>query len=316
VAVRGAARGEVLRRGGADRGRRARRARRRRRSAVRPRRARALGAGAPRRAGGRRAGREPRRARAPRATLGGEAPPVREALRPAAGPEPAPASPRDLDAEILHDLRSPLSVIRVYTDLIQEAARRGELPNEEYLSNLVREIELAERLVGTPAPIPEPVDTLRAPQKADLVEILGSLATAYRWRTAGASDRVHRRAAAASRPGGSRRAAARVPQRPRQRHQVHPGRRRGPDPRGAAGPQAFVVVKDTGMGMSPEERARAFDYAFRGSGAVASGTRGKGLGLAVTKEILEANGGKISLSSEAGYGSEVTIMLPFQRGAR
>jgi signal transduction histidine kinase len=70
------------------------------------------------------------------------------------------------------------------------------------------------------------------------------------------------------------------------------------------------------MGMSPEERARAFDYAFRGSGAVASGTRGKGLGLAVTKEILEANGGKISLSSEAGYGSEVTIMLPFQRGAR
>ena len=43
---------------------------------------------------------------------------------------------------------------------------------------------------------------------------------------------------------------------------------------------------------------------------------GKGLGLAVTKEILEANGGKISLSSEAGYGSEVTIMLPAQRGAR
>ena len=35
----------------------------------------------------------------------------------------------------------------------------------------------------------------------------------------------------------------------------------------------------------------------------------------MTKEILEANGGKISLSSEAGYGSEVTIMLPFQRGA-
>ena len=83
-----------------------------------------------------------------------------------------------------------------------------------------------------------------------------------------------------------------------------------------SGSQAFVVVKDTGMGMSPEESARAFDYAFRGRGAVASGRRGKGLGLAVTKEILEANGGKISLSSEAGYGSEVTILLPFQRGAR
>ena len=66
------------------------------------------------------------------------------------------ASDRDHEAEILHDLRSPLSVIRVYTDLIQEAARRGELPNAEYLANLAREIDLAERLVGTPAPPPSP----------------------------------------------------------------------------------------------------------------------------------------------------------------
>jgi len=85
---------------------------------------------------------------------------------------------------------------------------------------------------------------------------------------------------------------------------------------GAAGRDAFVVVKDTGVGMSPEERERAFDYAFRGPGALSSGTPGKGIGLAVTKEILQANGGKISLSSEAGFGSEVTILLPFTRGAR
>jgi signal transduction histidine kinase len=85
---------------------------------------------------------------------------------------------------------------------------------------------------------------------------------------------------------------------------------------GAAGEHAYVVVKDTGMGMSPEERTRAFDYAFRGTGAVASGTPGKGLGLAVSREILESNGGKISLTSEAGFGSEVTILLPFQKGVR
>ena len=85
---------------------------------------------------------------------------------------------------------------------------------------------------------------------------------------------------------------------------------------GPAGPHAFVVFKDTGIGMTPEERTRAFDYAFRGAGALSTGTRGKGIGLAVTKEILEANGGRISLSSEAGFGSEVTILLPFSRGSR
>ena len=221
---------------------------------------------------------------------------------------------------MLHDLRSPLSVIRVYTDLIQEAARRGELPNREYLDNLEREIELAERLVGTPlAPSelsPEPAE-LPAPQNADLVEILGSLATAYRLAHGG-RIRIEFIAERPQLPV----AADPVALQRAFRNVLDNAIKYTPDAgevrirAGAAGSQAFVVVKDTGMGMSPEESARAFDYAFRGRGAVASGRRGKGLGLAVTKEILEANGGKISLSSEAGYGSEVTILLPFQRGAR
>jgi signal transduction histidine kinase len=153
-----------------------------------------------------------------------------------------------------------------------------------------------------------------APVSADLVEILGSLATAYRLSNAGrlriefiaerpelpvtadpvalqrAFRNVLENAIKYTPEGGEVRIRA-----------------------GAAGPHAFVVVKDTGMGMSDEDRARAFDFAFRGSGAVASGARGKGLGLALTKEILEANGGKISLSSEAGFGSEVTILLPSHR---
>ena len=243
---------------------------------------------------------------------------------------PAPSvkmADRDPEAEILHDLRSPLSVIRVYTDLIQEAARRGELPNREYLENLEREIDLAERLVGAPSgagsgagpyveSTPEPAE-LPAPQNADLVEILGSLATAYRLAHGGRiriefiAERPQ--LPVASDPVALQRAFRNV---------LDNAIKYTPDAgevrirAGAAGAQAFVVVKDTGMGMSPEESARAFDYAFRGQGALASGRRGKGLGLAVTKEILEANGGKISLSSEAGYGSEVTILLPFQRGGR
>ena len=230
---------------------------------------------------------------------------------------PPPELLRDREAEVLHDLRSPLSVIRVYTDLIQEAARRGELPNPDYLVNLAREIELAERLVGMPMPAPETIERLEPPQNADLVEILGSLATAYRLAHGG-RIRIEFIAERPQLPVGSDPVALQRAF----RNVLDNAIKYTPDGgevrirAGAAGPQAFVVVKDTGMGMTPEERTRAFDYAFRGAGAVASGTRGKGLGLAVTKEILESNGGKISLSSEAGYGSEVTILLPFQRGGR
>jgi signal transduction histidine kinase len=207
--------------------------------------------------------------------------------------------------------------MRVYADLIGEAARRGELPSADYLANLSREIELAERLVGAAPGMRSEGNPAGAPpaMAADLVEILGSLATAYRLTHSGRlriefiAERPQLPVAAD--PVALQRAFRNVLE---NAVKYTPERGEIKIRAGAAGPHAFVVVKDTGVGMTPEERRRAFDYAFRGSGAV--GTRGKGLGLAVTKEILEANGGKISLSSEAGFGSEVTILIPFQRGAR
>ncbi|MFN2385501.1 MAG: sensor histidine kinase [Thermoanaerobaculia bacterium] len=241
-----------------------------------------------------------------------------------------PAAPRArADEEILHDLRSPLSVIRVYTDLIAERARRGELPNAEHLANLKREVDLAEQLVegasGTAgaghvapkAPVPPAEAPPQPAATADLVEILGSLATAYRLSRAG-SRRIEFIAErpqlpVAAEPVALQRALRNVIENAI-KYTAEGGEIR--IRAGAAGAHAFVVVKDTGIGMSAEERARAFDYAFRGSGAVATGQPGKGIGLALTKEILEANGGRISLSSEAGFGSEVTILIPFRRGDR
>jgi signal transduction histidine kinase len=253
-----------------------------------------------------------------------------ETARAAAGGAAASAARRDPSEELLHDLKSPLSVIRVYTDLIAEAARRGELPNAEYLANLSREVELAERLTGAMPTEPRAPATPTAmrfdlapaappappppPPVADLVEILGSLATAYRLSYGGRlriefiAERPELPVTAD--PVALQRAFRNVLENAI-KYTPHGGEVR--IRAGAAGPHAFVVVKDTGMGMSDDERARAFDFAFRGAGAVASGTRGKGLGLALTKEILEANGGKISLSSEAGFGSEVTILLPFHK---
>jgi signal transduction histidine kinase len=244
-------------------------------------------------------------------------------LEPVSGDAAAP-SPRRAEA-ILHDLKSPLSVLRVYADLIAEGSRRGELPNAEHLANLSREIELAEKLVGAAEPgllRPESrgaaVSAAEAPPPtADLVEILGSLATAYRL-SLGGRRRIEFIAekpelVVAADPVALQRAFRNVLENA-VKYTPEEGEiriRAGP-----AGRHAFVLFKDTGIGMSPEERTRAFDYSFRGAGAVASGSRGKGIGLAVTKEILEANGGRISLSSEAGFGSEVTILLPFSRGAR
>ena len=85
---------------------------------------------------------------------------------------------------------------------------------------------------------------------------------------------------------------------------------------GRSGSQAFVVISDTGVGMSAGEQQRAFEFSFRGQAARASGAAGSGLGLGLTRDLLEPQGGRITLASEPGRGSDVTIHLPVAREAR
>lgn len=65
-------------------------------------------------------------------------------------------------------------------------------------------------------------------------------------------------------------------------------------------------VKDFGKGIPQEYQPKLFDKYFKVPG---SHTDGSGLGLAISKDFIEAQGGKISVASEIGIGSEFTIAL-------
>ncbi|MGL4552967.1 MAG: ATP-binding response regulator [Gemmataceae bacterium] len=78
----------------------------------------------------------------------------------------------------------------------------------------------------------------------------------------------------------------------------------------AAGDRLTFEVRDTGIGMTPEQLGRLFQ-AF--SQADASTTRkygGTGLGLVITRKICEAMGGELTVQSELGRGSTFTLRLP------
>jgi signal transduction histidine kinase len=66
-----------------------------------------------------------------------------------------------------------------------------------------------------------------------------------------------------------------------------------------------IRVTDSGRGMEPEEVARAFDRFYR-----SPGSSGSGLGLSIAKNLVEAHGGSIGLTSEAGRGTTVEVRLP------
>jgi len=72
-----------------------------------------------------------------------------------------------------------------------------------------------------------------------------------------------------------------------------------------AGERLRVVVRDTGAGVSPAVQARLFEPQFTTKGA-----RGSGLGLVAVRALIEQAGGSVSLESEEGVGTVVTLLIP------
>jgi two-component system, OmpR family, heavy metal sensor histidine kinase CusS len=69
-----------------------------------------------------------------------------------------------------------------------------------------------------------------------------------------------------------------------------------------------VSVKDNGCGIGPEHLPRVFDRFYRSDPSRSS--EGVGLGLALVKSIMDLHGGSAQIHSEAGHGTEVTLVFP------
>lgn len=71
-----------------------------------------------------------------------------------------------------------------------------------------------------------------------------------------------------------------------------------------------LYVSDTGEGIYPEEREKIFEEFYRIGDALEGRPRGSGLGLSISKNIVEAHGGRIWVESELGKGSTFFFELP------
>ena len=76
-----------------------------------------------------------------------------------------------------------------------------------------------------------------------------------------------------------------------------------------------VTVRDTGIGISEHERERIFEAFQRGDRPARSTAEGTGLGLTLSRRIVELHGGRLWLTSRPGAGSTFGFALPLRRGA-
>jgi len=79
---------------------------------------------------------------------------------------------------------------------------------------------------------------------------------------------------------------------------------------GSIGQDVFWSVHDTGHGIRAEDRARLFERFFVAGRDRKEATAGVGLGLPITRLIVEAHGGRVDVRSRVGRGSTFTMVVP------
>jgi signal transduction histidine kinase len=218
-------------------------------------------------------------------------------------------------ADVSHELRTPLANIRLYIELLS-FGNPERFP--EYLNTLTRETDrlviIIEDLLaisrldsGTTAPNPKPMDlnslvgslvkdrqrllTEKSLQVSlDLKEHLPIVMVDEHMITQAMANLLTN-AMHYTKPGGSISISTTI--------QHMDGSN-----------WVTLSVKDTGIGIPPDEQERVFERFYRGAASRLMPVPGTGLGLAICKEIIDQHNGRITLESQVNKGSEFTIWLP------
>ncbi|MGX5696689.1 sensor histidine kinase [Agromyces soli] len=218
----------------------------------------------------------------------------------------------DLVASVSHELRTPMTSVLGYIDLslevdgVPEPVRRnlGVMQrNGERVLELIGSILQAARRAESPEPL-----TIA---EVELNTVLADAVEAIRVR---AEERDIEVRVTTSEPAVLRGDAFRLRQVVDNllSNAVKYNRQGGEVALGATADDetVWLVVRDSGIGIGDDELPKIFDRFFRSS-AVRRGTEhGSGLGLGITRELVERHGGTIDIDSEAGQGTTVIVTLP------
>jgi signal transduction histidine kinase len=225
-------------------------------------------------------------------------------------------SQRELLASVSHELRTPLSRIRVALDLAAEgdaqAAHQSLRDITEDLGELEELVDdvLAMARLETQGDGPRAIPRLRTVE-VDARAVVGKAAARF---SASHADRPLAVAPddagplpIAADPNLLRRVVENLLE---NAHKYSPAGRPVQLSLGRAGDEAVVTVRDRGQGIAAEDLPFVFEPFFRADRSRTRGTGGVGLGLALSKRIVEAHGGRIDIESVVDEGTTVTFAVP------
>lgn len=214
------------------------------------------------------------------------------------------ASKRRLLFDVSHELRSPLTRMNIAIAMLPDSKTRDKLErNANELNTMITELLENERLsVLGGALVVEPMDVVELARKVidSFTEDENRIEFDTLTETLPMKADVQRLTVAL-------------------RNIISNGLKYSDDPDAPVSVSVFpdddgvrMVVKDSGIGIPEEALEKIFEPFYRTDESRTRATGGYGLGLALTKSIIEAHGGKIKAMSKEGEGTTITIWLPFE----
>ena len=224
----------------------------------------------------------------------------------------ADAARRDLVAAVSHDLRTPITSLRLLADAIDDDIVSGD-QRRSYLARMGTHIRALGALIDDLFELSrlEAGDINWSLQRVALDELVSETIEAMRVQAEAKGIRV-----SAELAGGLEPAHANPEQLQRVLFNLIQNAIRHTPADGSVvvharptGSELEIEVADSGAGIATEDRARVFAAFYRGGADAARSGEGAGLGLAVARAIVEAHGGRIWLA-DAPQGTRVRFSLP------
>lgn len=227
----------------------------------------------------------------------------------------AMAAQDDFVSNVSHEFRTPLTSILGYLELIEEEAEKLHPAIVDYVDVVQRNAERLLKLVSDLLATTSNSMTIES-ERLDLSELIASALES-------AGVRAHEAGIELVNNAGSGLYALADPERIGQvldnlltnAVKYSPGGGTVTVNAWSAGSSVVMQVQDTGMGMDENDRAAAFTKFFRSGAVRNTSIPGVGLGLLITKTIIDRHDGTITVDSSPGAGTTFTITLPMHIAA-
>lgn len=225
----------------------------------------------------------------------------------------------DFVANVSHDLKTPLSLIRMYGETLEMGRLPDEAKRQEYYRVITRESERLSRLIDNVLDFSrieggrrtyDIAPTAVEPLVRETLHAFGYVLAqqGFKVEVAVASDLPEVPMDAEAVGQALANLVDNAIKYSRERKVI----RVGADVRDG---RLALSVADEGIGIPPEEQSRIFEKFYRVGQSETQGRRGSGVGLALVRHIAEAHGGQVTVESRPGAGSRFTLWLPLARPA-